>query len=117
LLLAPLAKKAGGYGICEERSGRQVFQAATDPDYLQLLSCMRDYRAALERQTSRFDMPSFRPHPVYVTEMQRYGILPNSISPGAEAIDVYALDRAYWNSFHDQLRPNPGKGSGHDRQE
>jgi hypothetical protein len=101
LLLAPLAKAAGGYGICEERSGRFVFRTTADPDYMKLLGCMKDYRAALE-QTTRFDMPTFRPHPTYVSEMQRYGILPSSISPLERPFDVYAVDRAYWDSFHDK---------------
>jgi hypothetical protein len=77
-----------------------VFRTTADPDYMKLLGCMRDYRAALQ-QTTRFDMASFRPHPTYVSEMQRYGILPNSINPLEKPIDVYAADRAYWDSFHD----------------
>jgi hypothetical protein len=100
LLLAPLTKAAGGYGICEGHSGESVFQTAADPDYLKLLNCIKDYRAALEKAT-RFDMASFRPHPTYVSEMQRYGILPHSIDVMAKPINVYDADRAYWDSFHD----------------
>jgi hypothetical protein len=116
LLLAPLAKEAGGYGICERLSGQSVFQAVTDPDYRKLLSCLRGYRAALE-QTTRFDMSSFRPHPTYVSEMHRYGILPNSGGPVEKPIDVYAADRDYWDSFHVNLRPGRGKRSGEYQQE
>jgi hypothetical protein len=104
LLLAPLAEEAGGYGICQGRSGKSVFRTTDDADYLKLLSCMRDYHAALQ-QTTRFDMDCFRPHPTYVSEMQRYGILPNSINPPEKSIDVYAVDRAYWESLHRQLQP------------
>jgi hypothetical protein len=114
--LAPLAEKAGGYGICEEHSGRSVFQGTADPDYVKLLNCMRDYRAALE-QTTRFDMASFRPHPTYVSEMQRYGILPNSTSSVEEPIDVYSTDQAYWNSFHDPIRSKRDKRSSENQQE
>jgi hypothetical protein len=116
LLLAPLAKEAGGYGICEGRSGRSVFKAVADPDYSKLLGCMRDYCAALQ-QTTRFDMASFRPHPTYVSEMQRYGILPNSINRPENPIDVYAADRAYWNSFHEQLRPGHDENGSEHQQE
>ena len=43
-------------------------------------------------------MPGFRPRPEYVTRMQRYGILPADLSDDAP-IDVYATDRAYWDSL------------------
>jgi hypothetical protein len=116
LLLAPLARVGGGYGICEERSGRSVFRTTADPDYMKLLGCMKDYRAALE-QTTRFDMAFFRPHPTYISEMQRYGILPNSTNSVDEPIDVYAADRAYWNSFHEQLQPYQDQCSSEHQQE
>ena len=31
--------------------------------------------------------------------MQRFGILPKSLGPN-DPVDVYATDRAYWNSFY-----------------
>jgi hypothetical protein len=62
-------------------------------------------------------MASFRPHPTYVSEMQRYGILSNSINPLEKPIDVYAADRTYWDSFHDQPRPSQGEHSGKRRAE
>ena len=44
----------------------------------------------------RFDMPGFHPGPEYVREMVRYGILPRAPD---SPIDVYATDRAYWESL------------------
>ena len=46
----------------------------------------------------RFDMPGFRPPGPYVREMRRFGIVPAAPGP-ADAIDPYAADRAYWDSF------------------
>jgi hypothetical protein len=43
-------------------------------------------------------MLGFRPSPGYVREMKRYGILPKDLTEGAP-IDVYATDRAYWQSL------------------
>jgi hypothetical protein len=100
LLLAPLAREAGGYGICGSKraSSAPVFADITDPDYQQLLSVVRESRAMLEQMT-RFDMPDFIPSEHYVREMKRYGFVPHQWKPG-DAIDVYAVDRASWESFY-----------------
>jgi hypothetical protein len=95
LLLAPLARSAGGYGICGD-----VFASTDDADYQQLLDGIREAKAHLESIT-RFNMPHFRPEPEYVREMKRYGILP----PGhqlRDPIDVYDTDRRYWRSLWHQ---------------
>ena len=49
-------------------------------------------------EVKRFDMPGFQPRQAYVREMQRYGVLPPGPDPD-EALDPYALDRAYWRSL------------------
>ena len=111
ILLAPLAKDAGGWGVC--RKGRRpaggpsarkasgaeaVFANTSDPDYRQILSDIRATKAVLDEVT-RFDMPHFRPNAHYVREMKRYGILAAHGRDAANAIDPYALDRAYWRSL------------------
>jgi hypothetical protein len=98
LLLAPLAREAGGYGICGT-----VFTDTQDPDFDTLLAAIDRAKGYLER-ISRFNMPGFRPAPEYVREMQRYGVL----APG-ERVDVYETDRRYWQSmWHQPSRPgNP----------
>ncbi len=39
------------------------------------------------------------PSPLYVREMQRYGILPPDFDPASDPFDPYATDEAYWRSF------------------
>jgi hypothetical protein len=91
-LLAPLAKEAGGYGICG-----QVLSTTADPDYQTLLSGIEQTKLYLETIT-RFNMPLFRPEPEYIREMKNYGILDAAYREG-DPIDVYEVDRKYWESF------------------
>ncbi len=56
LLLAPLARSAGG----SERCGRPVFASTSDPDYQKLLAAFEPV-AAMLRRTPRIDMPGGRP--------------------------------------------------------
>jgi Hydrazine synthase alpha subunit middle domain len=94
VLLAPLAKEAGGLQLC----GKVVFASTGDPLYRDMLASLRDAQAQL-MAGKRFDMPGFRPNEHYIREMQRFGILPKSLGPN-DPIDVYATDRAYWDSFY-----------------
>jgi len=103
-LLAPLAKEAGGFAICRAKDAdvskdgdiRPVFATSEDPDYQTLRQALRDAKSHLD-EIKRFDMPGFKPRAEYVREMQRYGILPDSHGVD-DPIDVYAVDRAYWQS-------------------
>jgi hypothetical protein len=97
-LLAPLAKDAGGYGICGP-----VFESTDEADFRILLAAINDAKAYLEKIT-RFSMPNFRPAPEYIREMQRFDILPADFQPG-DPIDVYETDRKYWESLWH--RPTP----------
>ena len=98
LLLAPLAKSGGGYGAC----GKAVFQDTADPDFQAILTPIEEAKVEMERLT-RFNMPGFRPHPDYIREMIRYGVLPATHAIG-DPIDVYEIDQKYWAVFH----PSPG---------
>jgi hypothetical protein len=103
VLLAPLARAAGGYQICRgpqtpAASGSPIFADRTDPDYRTLLAMCEAGRRRLN-EVKRFDMPGFRPRPEYVREMKRFGVLPASLDPGKDPIDVYSLDRRYWALF------------------
>jgi hypothetical protein len=93
LLRAPLAKEAGGLGLCEH----PVFTSANDPGYQSLLAAIHASAEKL-RQHKRFDMPGFRPNEHYVRELQRFAILPDDLN-AADSIDIYSTDRAYWESF------------------
>jgi len=108
LLMAPLAKAAGGNGLCgkktkegELKQGKldeaAVFAADGDPDYQAMLGVIR--RAAEKLNgIKRFDMPGFRPNEHYVREMKSYGVLPRTLGRN-HPIDVYKTDRAYWRSL------------------
>jgi cytochrome c553 len=93
MLRAPLAKEAGGLGICEPI----VFATTGDADYQNLRAALQAGAAALA-QGKRFDMPGFRPNRHYIREMQRFGFLPKDLGPD-DPIDHYATDQAYWASF------------------
>jgi len=104
LLLAPLAKEAGGFGWCRTikpdgsfGESAPVFRDTRDADCQKLLAVIRRGSEHLNR-IKRFDMPGFRPNEHYLREMKRYGILPRDIGPSAP-IDPYQLDRAYWESL------------------
>src|SRR5690606_9885453 len=76
-LLAPLAKEAGGYGLCvpkDRPDAALLFVSKEAPGYAKLLAMISAGKARLE-QIKRFDMPGFRPDPAYVREMKRYGVL------------------------------------------
>ncbi|OQB85125.1 MAG: translocation protein TolB [Planctomycetes bacterium ADurb.Bin126] len=93
LLRAPLAKAAGGLGIC----GEGVFASREDPDYRAMLAAIEE-AAARRRQEKRFDMPGFVPNVYYLARMQEYRILPADADLDA-AVNPYELDRQYWESF------------------
>ncbi len=90
---APLAKGAGGLELCKQ----VVFQDTSDPLYQGILGAIQDGHNRL-MEGKRFDMPGFRPTEHYIREMQRFGFLPKDLGP-ADPIDVYAVDKAYWDSF------------------
>jgi hypothetical protein len=108
LLLAPLSKSAGGWGRCGE-----VFADTNDADYRAMLDSVAAAGARLA-QIKRFDMPGFRPHPGWIREMQRYGVLPATLDAAA-AIDMCAAERRYWEAVwfkpEERKRVQPGGGA------
>ncbi len=99
LLRAPLARSAGGYGLCAE----PVFTDTADPDYRTMLRAIVAAKEQLET-VKRFDMPGFRPNEHYFREMQHFDIIAAEQTL-ADPIDVYAADRAFWRSAWHQPRP------------
>ena len=93
LLRAPLAKQAGGLGMCKG----EVFANIRDPDYQLILSAITAASKHLQ-QIKRFDMPGFRPNRHYIREMQRFGFLPKDLGE-SDPVDPYKTDQAYWESF------------------
>jgi len=102
LLLAPLASSAGGYASGQEKKKPEcpvVFEDADDPDYKTLLAAIKDAKAYIDKIT-RFDEPGFRPRPEYIREMKRYGLLDKAFDLSKDPIDVYKMDRKYWDSLN-----------------
>ncbi len=93
ILRGPLAKEAGGLQACKE----VVFKDTNDPLYQKMLAGIKSAQQRLN-EGKRFNMPGFRPNEHYIREMQRFGFLPADLKPD-DPIDVYAVDRAYWDSF------------------
>jgi hypothetical protein len=100
LLLAPLAKESGGWGLCRDpktKEPRSVFASTNDPSYQTLLAMCARGQEQLDK-VKRFDMPGFRPRPDWVREMKRYGILDADFEI-AGAVDCYRTERRYWQSL------------------
>jgi hypothetical protein len=123
VLLAPLAKAAGGLELCKPKDGdcpsscvskngtvpfcghattgtvpaaAPVFADTSDADYRAILALCREGKKQLD-EIKRFDMRGFRPSPIYLREMRRYGILDRTTGDG-RPINVYSTDQAYWRS-------------------
>jgi len=94
ILLAPLAKEAGGYGRC----GRVVFTDKNDPDFKKLLASIENGKE-LFAQRPYWGMDGWRPNPQYVREMKRFGILPETFDLAKDSLDPFATDQAYWRSL------------------
>jgi hypothetical protein len=104
ILLAPLARAAGGYQLCSKADDTApVFASTSDPDYQALLAMVSAGKKDLETIT-RFDMPNFKPRAAYLREMKRYGILPAEF-PADAPLDPYQTDRRYWQSLWHQPPP------------
>ncbi len=100
ILRAPLARAAGGLGLCRAPGATDsaVFTGRDDPGYRLLLAQCEAGRRQLD-EVKRFDMPGFRPRSEYVREMKRFGILPASFDLARDTLDVYETDRRYWESL------------------
>jgi cytochrome c553 len=97
LVLAPLARSAGGFGTCGA-----VFTDRQDPDCERIVKSIRNAQAALDG-VGRFATATFKPNRQYVRELQRYGILPAAFDRTHDPLDGFAADQAYWRS----LWPSP----------
>ncbi len=102
MLLAPLAKAAGGWGLCTvgATNAAPVFASAADPGYRAIRALIVAGQTFLERD-KRFDMAGFRPRMDWVREMKRYGVIPSQITRD-EVTDVYGLEQDYWRTLWPQ---------------
>ncbi len=106
VLRAPLAKDAGGLGLCKSRDAAPdttesggVFQNKDDPRYQELREIVLSFPELLHNNGSRFYMPDFQPNPHYIREMKRYGVLPEDFDPAVDDADWYAVDDTYYRLF------------------
>jgi hypothetical protein len=103
LLLAPLAKQAGGLGLCRNKDTQQrgeggVFADKTDADYLALRAEIEKMRDTCYPGGFHWK-PGFRSNPIYIREMKRYGVLPADFDPRTP-IDPWGLDQQYYEQFY-----------------
>ncbi len=108
-LLAPLAKKAGGYAACREiikAKGKgdkvtdkpaTVFASKDNPDYQILLAAIEDAKA-LHDSDPRWFAPGWKAPVEYIREMKRHGILPESFDREKDPLDPHEIDRRYWRA-------------------
>jgi hypothetical protein len=118
LLLAPLAKDAGGYGLCLNRDSRtktrarrtddaaearpaEVFSSSSDPDYQALLAELQRMSRHLQARRTFPHAEHWRPVGDYIREMQLYGVLPDGYDFDSNPLDPFAIDEAYYRLFYD----------------
>ena len=94
LLLAPLSRDSGGYGLCTNHQ-QPVLSSTFDPEYQILLQAIQHSKATLD-SIKRFDMPGFVVRPEYYREMMRFGIVTPDVP--REQVDPYLADRKYWQA-------------------
>ena len=109
VLLAPLAKAAGGCGtMLKDGQPVELFKDTADPDYQAILAMLQAGQRRLE-EVKRFDMPDFQPRPEYLREMKRYGILPADFDlDRPPKVNPYTLDRLYWDASSRDTKAIPG---------
>jgi hypothetical protein len=102
LLTAPLASEAGGLELSKKtktaKHCEKVFKDTNDPDYKALLGLITAGKKNLDT-IKRFDMPGFKPRPGYIREMKRYGALPNTYDSEKDSINIYEVDKKYFESL------------------
>ena len=122
-LTVPLAKSAGGFAegplakpapvpndlshTPEPAVHGVVFASTQDPDYQAILAHLQAARDRLN-EIKRFDMPGFKPAAEYIREMKRYGVLEAEFDAEKNDVDLYDLDRKYWQQFWSK-RGNPAE--------
>jgi hypothetical protein len=109
MLRAPLAVAGGGHGTCRmagQAAGEgAVLPSTADPDYRVLRKMIDAGRQRLHASGGRFDMPDFQPRPEWVREMILFGILTPDTDPRRDPLDVYQIERRYWQSLHHHPSP------------
>ena len=93
LVLAPLARKHGGWGRCGD-----VFADREDPDYKLILKTIEESKKGADG-IPRYSTPAWKPNWQYIREMKRYGVLPSSFDIAKDDLDPFETDQRYWQTF------------------
>ena len=107
-LLAPLAKEAGGLGICKGPNTKAVFTSKEDEHYVKILEVLKRYQKYPHTHwgyygtKGYYGSPGYKPNPLYFEIMKQYGILPKDFDPEKDPYDVFEIDRRYWESHWHQ---------------
>ncbi|MCL2105139.1 MAG: hypothetical protein FWH21_08850, partial [Kiritimatiellaeota bacterium] len=102
ILLAPLAKSAGGRESC----GAAVFADKEDPDFKKILAALQVSKQKFAERP-QWGQEGWKPNPQYIREMKRFGILPESFDVAKDPFDPFAADQAYWRSMWSKGGANP----------
>jgi hypothetical protein len=104
ILLAPLAKEAGGWGLCQEKTAAKkasappIFGSTQDTDYQTILGNVTQLHRQLQSD-QRYDMPGYVPHSAYLGEMKRFGVVPEGYEWKGPPEEMWRIDEAYWRSL------------------
>ena len=93
ILLAPLAKSAGGRESC----GAATFADKEDPDFKKMLAGIQVSKQKFAERP-QWGQEGWKPNPQYIREMKRFGILPESFDIDKDPFDPFTADQAYWRA-------------------
>lgn len=96
LLMAPLAKEAGGCATADTQTHPVVFKDKTDADYQRILAMIQETSNLQYTRYKRWYMEGFKPRETYIREMKRYGVLPPDFDLDTDPINVYEIDEKYF---------------------
>lgn len=99
ILLAPLSKEDGGYGMCIKKDDTPVFSSLSDKKYLIILSAIEN-TSGYFRSIKRFDDHKFVVSPDYYREMQRFGVIDENVA--IDKVNPYEVDSIYWGMKKNQ---------------
>jgi hypothetical protein len=125
MLLAPLSKDAGGYGLCRKRDASSkfrrapknppeappanVFTSKDDPDYQALLGELQKASGFLHEKRYFKYAEQWRPIDSVLNQMVYYGVLPEGYQWDPETFDPWAIDQRYYELFYPPLVPHEQK--------
>jgi hypothetical protein len=125
MLLAPLSKEAGGYGLCRKRKADSafkrrkgepdkappatVFASTDDPDYQALLAELTRMSTYLREKRIFGNAEDWRPVESVTQALKHYRILPPDWDRLNDPFDPFEIDRQYYRLFYDPRWDIPGK--------